>query len=157
MAPTEVAAVNISGTTIYSALGIPVDCRGLQVPKLTDKRRCTLRVELEELQAMIIDEVSMVSNKLLLYIHQRLLDIFGYSTSLVKPFAGITVIVVGDLYQLPSVLQRPAYADYYDEIYNIHNLWRLFRMCELTEIMRKKGDATFIDLLNNIRIGKPTD
>jgi len=56
LAPTGVAAVNISGTTIHSALGIPVECRGLQVPKLSDKRRCTLRLELENLQAIIIDD-----------------------------------------------------------------------------------------------------
>jgi len=77
------------------------------VPKLSDKKRCSLRIELEELQAIIIDEISMVSNKLMLYIHQRLLDIFGYSGRFTKPFAGITVILVGDLHQLPPVLTDP--------------------------------------------------
>lgn len=73
----------------------------------------------------------MVSNKLLLYIHQRLLDIFGYSGNCEKSLAGITIIVVSDLYQLPPVMQRPVYADYYDELYNIYHLWRVFKMCEL--------------------------
>ena len=56
LAPTGVAAVNISGTTIHSALGISVDCKGLQVSKLPDKKRCSLRIELENLKAIIIDE-----------------------------------------------------------------------------------------------------
>ena len=156
LAPTGVAAVNISGNTIHSALGIPVDCRGLQISKLSDKKRCSLRLQLEELKAIVIDEISMVANKLLLYIHQRLLDIFGYSGNSMKPFAGITIIVVGDLYQLPPVLQRPVFADYYDEMYNIFHLWRVFKMCELTEVMRQRGDNTLIDLLNNIRVGNLT-
>ena len=138
---------------MHSALGIPVDCRGLQVPKLSNKRKSTLRLKLEELKVIIIDEISMVSNKLLLYIHQRLLDIFGYSNNCNKPFAGITTIVVGDLYQLPPVLQRPVFADYYDELFNIYHLWREFQMCELTEVMRQKGDTRLIKLLNNLREG----
>ena len=153
LAPTGVAAVNIAGTTIHSALGIPIDCRGLQVPKLSNKRRCSLRLEFEDLKAIIIDEISMVSNKLLLHIHQRLLDIFGYTNNCSKPFAGISIIVVGDLYQLPPVLQRPVFADYFNELYNLYHLWRKFKMCELTETMRQKGDLTLINLLNNVREG----
>ena len=30
-------------------------------------------------------------------------------------------------------------------------------MCELAEVMRQRGDAEFINLLNNVRIGKPTE
>ena len=32
-------------------------------------------------------------------------------------------------------------------------LWRKFTLVELTEIMRQRGDAKFIELLNNIRVG----
>jgi len=102
----------------------------------------------------MIDEISMVSNKMLLHIHQRLLDIFGYSGNYMQPFAGITMIVVGDFFQLPPVLAKSVYENYYDEMYNIYHLWRLFKMYELTEVMRQRGDVTLIDLLNNVRIGK---
>ena len=77
LAPTGVAAVNINGTTIHSALGIPIDAKGLTLNKLSDKRRCKLREQLSDVKALVIDEVSMVSNKVLLYIHQRLIEIFG--------------------------------------------------------------------------------
>ena len=33
------------------------------------------------------------------------------------------------------------------------DLWRKFRLVEMTEIMRQRGDAKFIELLNNIRVG----
>ena len=157
LAPTGVAAINISGTTIHSGLGIPVECRGMHVPKLSDKKRCELRIKYEELKMIIIDEISMVSNKLMLYIHQRLVDIFGYSENSSVPFAGITMIFVGDLFQLPPVLQKPIYADYYDEIFNIHHLWRTFKFCELSQVMRQREDSSFIDLLNNVRIGELSD
>jgi len=99
----------------------------------------------------------MVSNKMLLHIHQRLLDIFGYSGNDMKPFAGITMIVVGDLYQLPPVRAKPVYEDYPDAMFNIYHLWRVFKMYKLKEIMRQQGDSTLIDLLNNIRIGHLED
>ena len=53
-----------------------------------------------------------------------------------KPFAGITTVVVGDLYQLPPVMQRPVFANYVDEYFNMYHPWILFKMCELTEVMR---------------------
>ena len=34
------------------------------------------------------------------------------------------------------------------------NLWLLLVMLELTEVMRQKGDENFVNILNNIRIGK---
>ena len=87
--------------------------------------------------------------------HQRLNEIFGCETF--RLFAGLTVILVGDLYQLPPIMQRPIYAEYYDMSFNIFPLWRNFGMVELTEVMRQKGDCVFIDLLNNIRIGCLTE
>ena len=157
MAPTGVAASNIDGSTIHSSLGIPVNCQAMQIPKLSNKRRSELRLKYEDLKVIIIDEISMVSNKLLLHMHQRLLDIFGYANNCDKPFAGLTIIVVGDFYQLPPVLQRPVFADYYDEIFNIYHLWKVFKMCELTEVMRQRGDTRLINLLNNVRVGKLTE
>ena len=53
-------------------------------------------MKLENVSAIFIDEISMVSAKLLLQIHQRLCEIFGKSDSI--PFAGKTIIVSGDLY-----------------------------------------------------------
>ena len=94
----------------------------------------------------------MVSNKLLLFVHQRLIEIFGCVSEFHKPFADISVVLVGDLYQLPPILQRPVYAEFHNELLNISRLRRNFKMCELSEVMRQKGDSTLIDLLNNVRL-----
>lgn len=43
MAPAAVVAVSINGTTINTALGIPTT-RGNNIPSLSDKIRCKLRL-----------------------------------------------------------------------------------------------------------------
>ena len=149
VAPTGVAAVNIDGTTIHAALGLPVGHFGKKLPRLSDKRRTALRNKLSELRVLIIDEISMVSNLLLLYIHMRLVEIFGCSDDV--PFAGLTIIAVGDFYQLPPVQQRTVYADYTDDWQNLVHLWKMFKITELLEVMRQRGDSELIDLLNKVR------
>ena len=107
-----------------------------------------LSMQLSDVKVINIDEFSMLSNKPFIYVHQRLLDIFGCSTNHTL-FAGITVILVGDVYQLPPVLQKPVYAEFYDEFYNMFP----FHMCELKDVMRRIGDSILVDLLNNATVG----
>ena len=148
LAPTGAAAVNVAGATIHSGLGIPVGCYGKPIPKLNDKTRSKLRNNLSSVKVILIDEISMVSNILLLHIHQRLIEILRTSEEL--PFAGLSIIAFGDLYQLPPFNQRPIYSEYKDSLLNISPLWSLFKIAELTEVMRQKGDTVFIDLLNKV-------
>ena len=49
------------------------------------------------------------------------------------------------------------YSDYNDEWQNLVHLWKMFKLAELTEVMRQKGDDTFIDLLNNVRTATLND
>ena len=74
LAPTGISAINISGTTINMGLSIPVDNFSCTVSRLSDKERSRLRNQLSELKIIIIDDISMVSNMKLLFIHQRLKD-----------------------------------------------------------------------------------
>lgn len=152
LAPTGVAAINVEGNTIHSALGIPADRNfGKNIPRLGDKKRSMLRNKLSELSMIVIDEISMVSNNLLLHIHQRLIEIFACSENI--PFAGISVIACGDFYQLPPIQAKPIYTEYKDPMLNLSHCWRYFQIAELTEVMRQREDQRLIDLLNNIRTG----
>ena len=72
MAPTGVAVIKVDGTTIHTALGIPVENFGTNLPPLHDKVKCGLRNHLSDLEVIITDKISMVSNELLFYIHLRL-------------------------------------------------------------------------------------
>ena len=101
LSPAGVAAINIVETTIHTDLNIPVVCFGKHLPPLSDKMRFMLKNRFSEVKVLITDEVSMVSNDLLLHIHLRLTEIFASKGNF--SFAGITVIAVGDFLQLPSV------------------------------------------------------
>ena len=156
LAPTGVAAVNVDGATIHSALALsPKRNYSKGIPKLSDKKRCMLQNKYSQLSVIIIDEISMVSNKLLLNVHQRLVEIFGCSPDI--PFAAISVIACGDFYQLPPIQQRPMYAKFDDAMRNISHCWRLFKIAELTEVMEQRSDQELITLLNNIRTGNITE
>ena len=110
MAPTGVAAVNNDGTTIHTALNIPMGSFGKNVPPMGDKMKSSLRNKLSDLKVIIVDEMSMVSNDLLFYVHLRLNKMFGSVNN--EPFAGITVITVGEFFQLPPVGGKPVHATY---------------------------------------------
>ncbi|XP_058496018.1 uncharacterized protein LOC131466640 [Solea solea] len=79
----------------------------------------------------------MVNHNLLAYIHGRLCQM--------KQSGNICVIAVGDFYQLPPVKGKPLYV----EDFNI-DLWSLFSVVQLTEVVRKK-DTVFAELLNRVR------
>ena len=118
LALTGVAAANVDCATIYSALALsPKRNYSKGIPKLIDKKRCMLQNKYSQPSVIITDEISNVSNKLLLNLHQRLVKIFGCSPDI--PFAGISVIACGDFYQLPPIQQRPVYAKFDDVMLNI--------------------------------------
>ena len=149
LAQAVVATFNLNATTIHSDLNIPAWFFGKRLPSLSDKMRSILKNKLPEVKVVIIDEISVVSNDLLLHVHLRLVEVFACSKN--TPFAGITVIAVGDFLQLPSVRVRPVYAEYNNSLQNLDALWDIFEVAELTEVMRQCSDDKFINLLNPVR------
>ena len=75
-------------------------------------------------------------------------------------FGGVSILAVGDLYQLPPVCQPPLFdvvSDAYASLYRSGSLWKdEFEMIELNEIMRQRGDHRFTELLCRLRINKCT-
>ena len=151
-APTGVAAFNISGMTLHSALLLGRSKHGGFQP-LSHDRLNTLRTKLSRLMLVIIDEVSMVGSNMLLEIHKRLQQIRGVSDDVV--FGGVRILAVGDLYQLLPVCQAPVFStvgDCYAQLYGSGSLWvDNFQMLELTEVMRQRGDKAFSELLCRVR------
>ena len=102
LAPTGVAAVDVDGVTIHSALSIHADRNyGKSISNFNNNKRCFLRNKYSEVSVIINDEISMVSNRLFLHIHQRLVNIFACSVK--TAFVRFSVIVCGDFYQLPPI------------------------------------------------------
>ena len=151
-APTGVAAFNINGMTLHSAFLLGLSkYNGFQ--PLSHEKLNTLRTKLSRLMFVIIDEVSMVGSNMLLGIHKRLQQIKGASDK--KVFGGVSILAVGDLYQLPPVCQTPLFStvnDCYAQLYGSGSLWvDHFLMHELTQIMRQRGDSAFSELLCHVR------
>ena len=78
-------------------------------------------------------------------------EIFGFVND--QPFVGVSVITVGDFFQLPPVGRKQVYANDKNNWQNFNSLRKLFKISELTEVMRQRRDSQVTDLLNNVRTG----
>lgn len=153
LAPTGKAAYNIKGNTIHSALAIPA-CQSLKDYKPLDSSRLnTLRCQLGGVKLIYIDEISMVGNTMFnVQINNRLKDIKGSKDD----FGGISIIAIGDLFQLQPVMDGYIFKDLDNSEYSIlaPNLWQKhFKMFELHEIMRQRESKLFAEILNRLREG----
>ena len=150
-APTGLAAFNINGTTIHGALGITTnENKSAEMKPLSDEMKNKYAVRLENLKFMIIDEVSMVGNKMLYKIDQRLKEIKGnYNQS----FGGISILFFGDFNQLRPVKESYVFQPLNTNELSVlagNKLWSHFKIYRLTEIMRQKDDLHFAQALNNL-------
>ena len=149
LAPTGVAAINVGGSTIHSFFRFP--------PRLLTRREVK-RVRGREklfgaLNAVVIDEVSMVRADVMDAIDQSL------KLNRARPdeaFGGVQVICIGDLYQLPPVIET-GLRDYLGDTYESPYFFdaRVFRenrfeVIELGKVFRQK-DSGFVELLNKVR------
>ena len=150
-ASTGIAAINAGGVTLYSLLYIPFGVIDPNVPikGVLPKQKFNL---LNEIDAIIIDEVSMVRPDVMDFIDKRLRQVRGNK----KPFGGIQIIMFGDLYQLPPVV-KASEIEIVDAFYDGYYFFNAqvfketgFNIVELNHIFRQ-SDPRFIEILNNIR------
>ncbi|XP_077975129.1 ATP-dependent DNA helicase PIF1-like [Styela clava] len=97
----------------------------------------------------------MVGATLFSWIDQRLREIKKSNI----PFGNVSVIVIGDLFQLPPVMDSWIFCTP-----TIHgeagclstSIWSKFSLIELTDILRQKNDLEFCQICNRVREGKQT-
>ena len=154
VAPTGKTASNIRGSTIHKAFMIPANQK-LEHKPLSWDHLNTARNKFYGIKWILIDEFSMVGNTMLRLIHLHLQEIKGNHL----PFGAVTIICVGDLYQLAPVMQQYIFMDINIDYGPLAtNLWKTyFTMFELTEIMRQKDDQPYAELLNQLRKGDQTE
>lgn len=159
LAPTGVAARNAEGYTMHSFLRLPLK------PYLPEHKVKPDLYQLNDIGAetlrsidiMIIDEISMVRCDMLdaadaILKHYRNND---------KPFGGVQLIMLGDLYQLSPVaatddkkVLKGSYKANEFYFFLSQALRSLdYRVVELKEIHRQ-DNRKFINLLNNVRVGE---
>ncbi len=166
VAPTGVAAINAGGVTMHSFFQLPF---GPYIPvsgkgwNNNSNNRDSLfknirfnaekRELLGELELLIIDEVSMVRADML-DATDAILRHFRKQPHL--PFGGVQVLFIGDLYQLPPVINNEDWellAPYYKSpfFFDAQVLQDSPPVyIELKKIYRQ-SEALFINILNNIR------
>ena len=154
VAPTGKAAFNIRGNTLHSAFKIPAN-RGFNYCTLDRDRLNTIRSQLQRIQVMFIDEISMVGSGMFNFLDLRLQQIMGTK----EPFGGLSIITVGDLFQLKPVFDNWIFENSKDGYTALAtNLWQqYFQMFELSEVMRQREDKDFAEILNRISEGKHTE
>ncbi len=165
-APTGIAAINANGVTLHSLFQLPFGTFLPDAGQLSgdgtfynrefllrntrfsaDKRRL-----LQELELLIIDEVSMLRCDLLDAIDTILRSVRKNK----NPFGQLQVLFIGDLQQLPPVVQdrewekMSAYyqTPFFFSAHAYHHLKPVY--IELKKIYRQ-SESTFIGLLENVR------
>jgi len=148
LAYTGLAAVNVGGETIHSFFNFPVgflDKRSVQSDKKT-------QMILRTVKTIVVDEVSMVRADLMDAINVSLQK----NRMNGQPFGGVQMIFIGDLHQLPPIIEkemRDVYSRYYKtpfffsaDVFNEHKIIKI----DLQKIHRQT-EPLFVEILNNIR------
>jgi ATP-dependent DNA helicase PIF1 len=155
-APTGIAALNAGGSTVHNLLGLGT---ALPADAHTDHHLVkTQKAWLKEVDILVIDEVSMVSSDLMDSMDRVLQEVRGDG----DPFGGIKVVMFGDPYQLPPVVDKEAEsyfrrARYRSAWFFDAHVWTQtnFTVFELEQIHRQ-DDPGFKDVLNAVRDGTVT-
>jgi len=151
-APTGVAALNVVGQTIHSLFKIPPEFIKKGSLHINYKTALLLR----NIDTVVIDEISMVRADLM----DAIDDLLRQARKNDVPFGGVQMIMFGDMYQLPPVVNDPELHKYFTDnhdgyyFFNAHAwLNNPLKVYELSHIFRQK-DNNFIEILNAIRLNE---
>ena len=155
VAPTGIAALNVNGYTVHRLFGF-TPTTSLDEVRSGSYRPGRFTKTLAALDTLIVDEASMVRADLFDKL-AAVLERFGPVPG--TPFGGVQIVLVGDLYQLPPVVQE-AEADYFATRYATPYFFSAdsfrrddFPTVALTTVFRQLGDDRMTAILNEIREG----
>ena len=162
LAPTGIAAINAGGCTLHSFFKLPFHPLPPDDPNFSLQRgrihnffkyTKAQRKLLEELELIVIDEISMVRADIIDAV-DRILRV--YSHNLREPFGGKQLLLVGDVYQLEPVVkadEREILARFYPTPFFFSA--RVFQEMEPVSIelqrVYRQTDSRFIQVLDRLR------
>ena len=167
VAPTGAAALLINGSTIHKFFHLPIIKNpSVYIPR--NEEYYNEHVKREALDSwdstpfLIIDEISMVRADILDEIDRRL----QVAKDNKLPFGGTRLLLLGDPYQLPPVLQEEDKDAFFNLGYKTPYFFSSFvfkkllntnqiEHIEFTKVFRQENE-NFLKILNNIRLGKHT-
>ena len=164
LAPTGIAAINAGGNTLHSFFHLPFhpllpddpnfSLHGSRLQETLHYTKEHIKL-IEQIELVIIDEISMVRADIIDFI-DKVLRV--YSHNMRSPFGGKQLLFVGDVFQLEPVVtsdQREILSRFYPNPYFFSaNVFRQMELVaiELTKVYRQK-DSGFISVLDHIRGG----
>lgn len=163
VAPTGMAALELGGWTIHSFAGIGLGLEPMDKLKEKVMKNAKSRNRWRQTCVLIVDEVSMLSADLfdkLEYLAQQVRRRGGVG----QGFGGMQLILCGDFFQLPPVMKVDRNVISLDDSKNKRYAFQsknwpncVTKTYTLKDIFRQVGDNQFIEILNEIRMGKPSD
>ena len=145
-AATGIAATHVAGMTLHSwsGIGIAEHLSRADVDRIASKEHVARRIA--KAKVLIVEEISMLSATTFEMADKICREVRREN----KPFGGLTVILVGDFFQLPPVSRRREVQFAYTS-----HVWRDLNLitCYLTEQYRQ-DDSEFLNVLSTIRLGE---
>ena len=156
VAPTGVAAINVGGSTIHKFFGFLPDITFEHIAS-PDYHPRSQQV-MKSLKTLIIDEISMVRADLLDCVDKALRK-YGPKPS--KPFGGVQVILVGDLFQLPPIVSKSEeeflYSHYESPFFFSSDGYQKLGMEKVVlKKVYRQSELDFLEILNAIRVNQTT-
>ncbi len=145
-AATGIAATHVGGMTLHSwsGIGISESLTRADVDRIASKEHIARR--LQKASVLIIEEISMLSAATFEMADAVCREVRRTDA----PFGGLTVVLVGDFFQLPPVSRsREVEFAYASKVWrDLHTI-----TCYLTEQYRQ-DDTDFMEILSAIRSGR---
>lgn len=165
LAPTGIAAINAGGVTLHSFFKLPFhpltpdDSRyaGRRIREFLKYSKEHVKL-LQELELIIIDEISMVRADIIDFI-DRILRTYTHNQR--APFGGKQMLLIGDVFQLEPVVKSDE-KDILNRFYKSPFFFsaHVFKEMELVSIeltkVYRQHDSSFIHLLDRIRTNTAT-
>ena len=89
----------------------------VKVVKTVPTGKAVIRAKLNKLKVIFIDEISMVGTGMFNFLNLRLQQIMGTS----EPFGGISLVTVGDIFQLKPVFDKWIFENSQSGYYEFNN------------------------------------
>ena len=151
-APTGIASHNIAGMTLHSMWNLPVNHGNSkrnsneEYRKLRSGQINRMRANYKHACGLIVDEVSMISNRMLMAINLRMNEVVGSKNH--EAFGGIPTVMFGDLFQLEPVngcqpfvpLSNSVAQKMFGGFPCAPNLWEAFQFRQLNTNHRQQGE-----------------
>ncbi|CAL5979338.1 ATP-dependent_DNA helicase [Hexamita inflata] len=149
---TGIAALNINGQTLHSALSARISDQIFDTIDENERtifrnshQNAAIRTKLKQLQVLIIDEVSMLPG----YLFDAMQLLFRRIKGKSEFFGGLQVILCGDFMQLPPISRTNKQLYLFDsEAFKNIDL-----KVQLCKSFRQLHDQSFLSVLNQIRDG----